>query len=60
MTVGEEETDTVGEEDTLLHGETLLVVSTSDTEDVTLPFVTERVSGDFLCDPLLVEDTAIK
>ena len=50
----------MGEEDTLLHGETLFVVSTSDTEDVTLPFVTERVSGDFLCDPLLVEDTAIK
>jgi hypothetical protein len=60
VTIGKEESDTVGEEDTLFHGETLLVVSTSDTEDVAFPLVTERVARDFLCDFLVVEDTARK
>lgn len=41
VAVGEEEAGTVGQEDTLLHRETLLVVSTSDLEDVALPLVTE-------------------
>lgn len=59
MTVGKEKTDTVGEKDTLLHGETLLVVTAGDTEDVTFEFITERVGGDLLGDPLLVEDTAV-
>ena len=58
MTVGEEETDTVGEEDTLLHGETLLVVAASNAEDVALPLIAEGVAGDLLGDPLVVEDTA--
>lgn len=58
VTVGQKETDTVGKEDTLLHGETLLVVTAGNTENVTFPFVTEGVGGDFLSDPLLVEDTA--
>lgn len=46
----------MGEKDTLLHRETLLVVSTSDTEDVTLPFVTQRVTWNFLGHFLVVED----
>jgi hypothetical protein len=54
---GEEETDTVGKEDTLLHGETLLVVSTGDAEDVALVLVTERVSSDFVGHLLLKEGT---
>lgn len=58
VAVAEEEADTVGEEDTLLHGETLLVVSTGDAEDVALPLVTESLGGDFLCDLLVVENTA--
>ncbi len=41
VTLGEKETNTVGEEDTLLHGETLLVVTTTDAEDVTGPLLTE-------------------
>jgi hypothetical protein len=47
VTVGKEESDSVGEEDTLLHGETLLVVSAGNSEDVALPLVTdaERCEG---------------
>lgn len=44
VAVREKEADTVGEEDTLLHGETLLVVSTGDAEDVSLPLVSDPVS----------------
>lgn len=46
VALGEEEADTVGVHDTLLHGETLLVVATGDAEDVALPLVAERVGGD--------------
>ena len=58
VAVREEETDTVRKENTLLHGETLLVVSTADTEDVALPLVAQRVARNFLGDLLVVEDTA--
>ena len=46
VAVGEEKTDTEGLHDTLLHGETLLVVSTSDAEDVALELITDRVTRD--------------
>lgn len=42
----------------LFHGKPLFVVATSDTEDVTLPFVTESIAGNLLRDFLVVEDTA--
>lgn len=58
VAIGKEKTDTVWDEDTLLHGETLLIVTTGNTEDVAFPFFTERVCGYFLCNPLLIEDTA--
>jgi hypothetical protein len=58
VAVGEEEADTVRKENTLLHRETLLVVTTSDTEDVALPLIADRVGGDLLGDALVVEDTA--
>jgi len=41
MAVGKEKTDTVWDKYTLLHWETLFVVTTSDTENVALPFVTD-------------------
>jgi len=41
VAVGEKELDSVGEEDTLFHGESLLVVTACDTEDVSFPFVAE-------------------
>lgn len=45
---------TVGQ-DTLLHGETLLVVSSSNAKDVSLPFVTEMVGFDLSAHALLIE-----
>jgi hypothetical protein len=39
VTIGEEEADTEGDENTLFHWETLLVVSACDAEDVAFPFV---------------------
>ena len=56
VTLGKEKLDTSGVENTLLHGETLLVVTTGNLEDVTLELVTERVTLDFLTHSLLVED----
>ena len=60
VTLGHQKLDTVGQENTLLHGETLLVVTTSDTENVTLEFVTEEITGNFLGHTLIVEATAIE
>ena len=60
VAVREEEADTVGEEDALLHGEALLVVAAGNTEDVALPLVAEGVSRDLLGDTLVVEDTAVR
>jgi len=57
VTVREEEAHTVWEKDTLFHGETLLIVSTRDAENVAFPFVADRVARDFLGDFLVVEDT---
>jgi hypothetical protein len=58
VTLGHQKTDTVRQEDTLLHGETLLIVTTRDTENVTLEFVTKRVTRDFLSHTLIIETTA--
>lgn len=44
------------DEDTLLHGETILIVTTSDLEDVSLEFITKSVSFDFLAHSSTVED----
>lgn len=41
VAVGKEEADTVGSNDTLLHRETLLVVTTGDADNVSLPLVAE-------------------
>lgn len=53
VTLGEEETDTTVSEDTLLHAETLLVVTTRDAEDVTLVFVTKDLTGNLGRDALI-------
>jgi hypothetical protein len=58
VTLGHQETNTVGQKNTLLHGETLLIVTTRDTEDVTLELVTERVTRDLLGHTLIIETTA--
>ena len=55
VTLTEEQTHTRGQEDTLLHGETLLVVATSNAKDVALPFVTKRVDLNILGHTLIVK-----
>jgi len=55
----EEETDAAGSEDTLLHGETLLVVSTGDLEDVALPGIAEDVGLNLVGHALVHEGTAV-
>jgi len=57
VSIGKEEANTVGEEDTLFHGETLLVVTTSDAEEVAFEFIAYSIGLDFLCNFLVVEDT---
>src|SRR5690348_10967416 len=59
VTLGQQEADTGGEEDSLLHGETLLVVTSGDAEDVTLELVTERVDGNLSGDALVVKDATM-
>jgi len=59
VAVCEEEADTLREEDTLFHGETLFVVTAGDAEDVSFPFVAEGVAGNFLGDLFVVEDAAV-
>jgi hypothetical protein len=46
MAFGEEESDTSGMHNTLLHGETLLVVATGDLENVALELITNAVAWD--------------
>ena len=48
VAVGEQELDAAGDHDALLHGETLLVVSAGDAEDVALELVADGVAGHFL------------
>lgn len=46
-------------EDTLLHGETLLVVSSSDADDVSLPLITKKIGFDLSSHALLIEHTKL-
>ena len=51
----QEQTDTIRSEDTLLHGKSLLVISSSDLEDVAGELLTEIFAIDFVGNSLLVE-----
>ena len=44
-------------QDTLLHGETLLIVPATDSGHITLPFFTHSISSNFCGHTLLVEGT---
>lgn len=57
VTLREEEADTGRVHDTLLHGETLLVVSTGDAEDVALELIADGVTGNLSAHALVHEDT---
>lgn len=59
LTLSEENAGSTLDEDTLLHGETLLVISSSDSEDVALVVVTEVLSVNFVAHSLVEERTAI-
>ena len=60
VALAEQESDTTVGEDTLLHGEALLVVASGDPEDVALPFVAEGGSVDLHAHTLLIEGTNLK
>jgi len=51
----EQEADALGSHHTLLHGETLLVITARDLEDVPLELITEGVSRHLLVHALVVE-----
>lgn len=59
VTLGQQQSNSGWVQNTLLHWETLLVVTTSDLEDVTLEFVTDRVTLDLLAHTLVVEGTQL-
>jgi len=59
VTFREEEADTGWVHDSLLHWETLLVIATSDLEDVALEFITDRVTWYFLTHALVDEDSQL-
>jgi len=55
----EEKTNTVIDKNTLLHGETILIVTTSDAKDVALEFVTKRSGINLIADTHLHEDAKL-
>jgi len=59
VAVGEQEADTGWVHDTLLHRETLLVVTAGDLDDVSLELVADAVGGDFLTHAALHEDAEL-
>jgi len=59
VAVREQETDTGWVHDSLLHWETLLVVTAGDLEDVALELVADAVSGNLLAHSLVHEDTEL-
>lgn len=59
MALTEQESDTGGVHDTLLHRETLLVVAAGDPEDVALELVADAVARDFLSHTALHEDAEL-
>jgi len=56
LTSTHKESDSTLDEDTLFHGETVLIVTTGNFEDVSLEFITKSVTFDFLAHSFTVED----
>merc|ERR1719367_1922721 len=56
----QEQPDPAVGQDTLLHGETLLVVASSDAENISLELVPKGVGLNLLAHPLLVEGTHLQ
>ena len=55
MALGQKKPDTTVGENTLLHGETLLVVASGDTENIALELISKSVGFNFLAHALLIE-----
>jgi len=49
-----EKSNSMSDEDTLFHGETLFVFTTGDSKDVTFEFIAQWIGGDFVGDSLFV------
>ena len=60
LTFLKEDADSAVFHDTLLHRETLLVISTCDLEDVTLVIVAHHSAIDFLAHSSVKEGTAVQ
>ena len=58
MAIGKEQFYSAGQEDALLHRESLFVITASNAEDVAFKFVAKQISRDLLRDFLVVEDAA--
>lgn len=56
---GEEESDTGRDHNTLLHGKALLVIASSDAEDIALPFITKRIAGHFVTHSLVDKNSQL-
>lgn len=59
MSLGEQEAHTVVQEDSLHHGETLLVVTAGNLQHVSLELITERISNNLLGNALVIENTEL-
>ena len=59
MSLGQEQANSMVEKNTLLHGETLLVITTGDLEDVSLEFVPKGIGFNLLGDALVIENAQL-
>jgi len=60
LTLSEEDSGSAVDKDTLLHGETLLVVATVDSENVALKVISQNVAVDFLTHTSVEEGAAVQ
>jgi hypothetical protein len=60
VTIGKEEADTMRDEDTLLHRETLFVITARDAKDIALELVANGLSRDFLRQFLVIKHATRK
>jgi hypothetical protein len=60
VAIGEEEANTVGDENALFHRKTLLVIAAGDAEYITLELVTNSLSRDFLRYFLVIKNATEK
>jgi len=57
MPLTQQQEDTAMGQDTLIHGEALFVIATTDSDHITLPFFTQSISSNFCGHTLLIKGT---